>query len=227
MTFRAIIFILTIITSLHANAQLYPIVSLDGGRQQIRLRYEYVDRNLKIFYKKDTFTIHEVDNIEKIYYLSPQILAIECGKRAGSGMHVKLTQLLCIKNYRLIPALNQITQDIHYNFNDKTQKSYIDYYYVARLKLAGSIKQRNARLLFIQKHRKDSLFFNDALGCFYNGYKSFDTIQPVLINDSTTKHIYFKGTFPATRIDDFVEIFTNNGYYFWMDSIWYRRNDFL
>ncbi len=227
MTFRAILFILTIITSLQVNAQLYPIVSLEGGRQQIRLRYEYVDRNLKIFYKKDTFTILEVNNIERIYYLSPQILAIECGKRAGSDMHVKLTQLLCIKNDRLIPALNQITQDIHYNFNDKTQKSYIDYYYIARLKLAGSIKQHNARLLFIQKHRKDSLFFNDALGCFYNDYKSFDTMQPVYVDDSTTKHIYFKGTFPATKIKDYIEIFTSNGYYVWIDSIWYRRNDFL
>lgn len=222
------LFFLICLLALKALGQQYPITSLDGSRQQIRIRFEYPNFDLRLYCAKDTITIPRVRAIKSIRYLSSQLLAIEYPVVAGSGEHVECTSIYCVRKGRLIMIWNGGTLEKDNVYNHRTKKFYDVIAYHASLKLLGNVQAHSVRLVVIQKHHTDTLRFNDALGCFYNSYKSLDTIQRVCIGDSDIHKVYFKGSFPAITFQKkYLEIFTTDGYYYWNDSLWRRQVDCL
>src|SRR5579863_9514388 len=96
--------ICTILIGNRARAQEiheFKVQALDGSNQKISLIYNDSNELLKLSCLNDTLYIAGVSYLDSITTLDNRFLFINYATRGGSGLHLKHTLLLSVKNNKL------------------------------------------------------------------------------------------------------------------------------
>src|ERR1700744_1737769 len=83
----------------------FKVQALDGSNQKINLIYNDSKDLLKLSCLNDTLCIPEVWYLDSLTTLDNRFLFIKYGVRGGSGIRLKHTLLLSIKNNKLYQSL--------------------------------------------------------------------------------------------------------------------------
>jgi hypothetical protein len=233
----AILFIESIANN--AGAQVYTIESLDGAIQKIHVLPDDEKGTLNISYLNDTLHVGEFEGVQdSIAVLDRKFLKIVYSVRGGSGIHLRHTLLLCVRNGILYQSIH-ITSVFDEEFIDFSKKvdslNPVDKksVYELKLNLLGSNMQNyklNINLHDEKRSKHDTLNnynhneqvvlnFDTSQNIFYGSNESISEYFTVYDPKTQKEHKEFiMGTFPVILLGTF-------NYYYIKDE-WYERNDF-
>lgn len=116
-----LIILLIVLVNSQLKAQSIKIQSFDGKTQVINIVPDYDKGDLIIATLQDTLHIENCTNVEKISSLSANFVQVVYQIRGGSGIHLRHTLILTVKNNRLYQALH-ITSLFSEEFIDFNKK---------------------------------------------------------------------------------------------------------
>ncbi|UOQ70531.1 hypothetical protein [Hymenobacter cellulosilyticus] len=141
-----------------ARAKTYTVRSLEGKASVVSLSYKPFSKKLSISFKRDTIYLHNYTNTQAVSILAGNFLQVTYGIRAGTGLALQNTALLCVVKDRLQVAL--LVQSYASGFSTTPgNASTIDKQWLNTLKFSVPKQSKaNFELLFtIQQQQKSKL----------------------------------------------------------------------
>ncbi|PWK74232.1 hypothetical protein LX99_04033 [Mucilaginibacter oryzae] len=89
-----------------ASGQVFSLTSLTGAKKIVTVSPVSDQDIVSIISSKDTIKLRNVYTIEKLALLNKNFLMVTCSVRAGSGMRLEKTLVICAKKDGLVEALH-------------------------------------------------------------------------------------------------------------------------
>lgn len=217
-----------------ASAQVFTLTSFTGAKKAVTVSPISNKGEVSIMSLKDTIRFVDVYTIEKATLLNPDFLMVTCSVRAGSGMRLEKTVIVCAKGDHVYEALriSSFFKEDFLDFSKPVQgpmKVSLKTIYRAGLDLIED--QANNYKLHVKIHaeRKSiiraadnysynhavSLNFNTSQNVFYNGEEYLaQSFSIFSIKTNAESKRYIKGTFPIVKLGDYK--------YYYIKGEWYE-----
>ncbi|AYL98807.1 hypothetical protein HYN43_027610 [Mucilaginibacter celer] len=176
-----------------------------------------------IISSKDTIKLQDVYTVEKVRLLNKNFLMVTCSVRAGSGMHLEKTLVICARDNRLCESLHvsSLFKEDFIDFSE-TKKSpakvSVKTRYKVRFALNGSSAANYKLQAKIHAERKSvkesagnyvrngiaNLHFDTKQNIFYKYRESLSRTFAVFNSKTNAESKqYIKGVFPVVKLGDY------------------------
>ncbi len=224
-------------TGNRAVGQAFLLSSVDGNETSIKLFFNDERDIITISCAKDTLTINGVTYIDTIIVLDKRFLLVNYNIRAGSGLHMRRSLIVTVKNNILcqalhitslfseefidfskpVPSSNPISEsslfNVKFSINRNTASNYVLITHIHDEKKSIDSPKTN-----YERDNELTLNFDAIQNIFYSNYENlsqyFTIVDPK--TQEETKQ-YLVGTFPMIQL--------GSDKYYYLKNEWYEQNE--
>ena len=219
------------------NGQSFGVKSFDGRNRAINVLSHDIARTLIISSLTDTITIKDFNGLTgEIKVLNKSFLRIDYRVRAGTGMDLKRTIILCVSGRHLIQSLD-VTSFFKEEFIDFSKpvdtanlvdvktvyalqlnlKDDVQRHYILHIKIHDTRRSKSEPKTNYAHDSEVDLSYDSTRNIFYSTHKK--TSRYFTIYDPKTgkdRKRYIRGTFPAVKLGEYE--------YYLIKNVWYEKN---